>query len=41
MERTINSVIDEKIAGIKAAANAYSSGRVRMVREYIAEADGT
>ena len=33
MERTINSVIDEKIAGIKAAANAYSSGRVRMVRE--------
>ena len=40
MERTINSVIDEKIAGIKAAANAYSSGRVRMVREYIAEATG-
>ena len=40
MERTINSVIDEKIAEIKAGTNAYSTGRVRLVREYIVEATG-
>ncbi len=40
MERTINSVIDEKIADIKAGSNAYATGRVRLVREYIVEATG-
>ncbi len=40
MEHTINSLIDEKIAQIKAGTNAYSCGRVRLVREYIVEATG-
>ena len=40
MERTINSAIDEKIAEIKAGTNAYGTGRVRLVREYIVEATG-
>ncbi|MBS6398150.1 MAG: F0F1 ATP synthase subunit alpha [Clostridiales bacterium] len=40
MEHTINSVIEEKIAGIKAGANAYATGRVRLVREYIVEITG-
>lgn len=40
MEHTINSLIDEKIAKIKAGTNAYSCGTVRLVREYIVEATG-
>lgn len=40
MEQTINSVIEEKIAKIKAGTNAYATGRVRLVREYIVEATG-
>lgn len=40
MERTINSIIDEKIKQIKTGTNAYSTGRVRLVREYIVEATG-
>ena len=40
MEHTINSMIDEKIAQIKAGTNAYGTGRVRLVREYIVEATG-
>ncbi len=39
-EQTINTVIQEKIADIKAGTNAYSTGRVRLVREYIVEATG-
>ena len=40
MEHTINSVIENKIAEIKAGTNAYAVGRVRLVREYIVEATG-
>lgn len=40
MEHTISSVIDQKIADIKAGTNAYGTGRVRLVREYIVEATG-
>ena len=40
MERTINSMIDEKISEIKQGTNAYGTGRVRLVREYIVEATG-
>ena len=40
MEQTIDSIIEEKIAGIKAGTNAYSTGRVRLVREYVAEVTG-
>ncbi len=37
---TINSTIEEKIARIKAGNNTYSTGQVRLVREYIAEVTG-
>ncbi len=40
MEQTINTVIDGKIADIKSGSNAYATGRVRLVREYIVEATG-
>ncbi len=37
---TINSTIEEKIASIKAGTNTYATGKVRLVREYIAEVTG-
>lgn len=37
---TINNMIEEKIAGIKKGSNAYATGQVRLVREYIAEVTG-
>jgi F-type H+/Na+-transporting ATPase subunit alpha len=40
MESTISNVIDKKIADIKAGTNAYGTGRVCLVREYIVEATG-
>ena len=40
MEQTISSAIDRKIADIKAGSNAYDTGRVCLVREYIVEATG-
>lgn len=40
MENTIRSVIEQKIADIKAGTNAYATGRVRLVREYIVEVTG-
>ena len=36
----IGAILDRKIAEIKAGNNAYATGRVRMVREYIVEATG-
>ncbi len=40
MEQTIHSVIEGKIADIRAQNNTYATGRVRLVREYIVEATG-
>ena len=40
MENTISSLIDQKIADIKEGTNAYATGRVILVREYIVEAVG-
>lgn len=40
MEHTVSTVLDQKIADIKAGNNTYATGRVRMVREYIVEATG-
>lgn len=40
MNSTISTVLDEKIASIKAETNAYATGRVRLVRDYIVEATG-
>lgn len=40
MDTTINTVLSEKIARIKRGENAYTTGRVRLVREYILEATG-
>lgn len=37
---TINTTIEEKIAGIKSGSNVYATGQVRMVREYVAEVTG-
>ncbi|MFI3227444.1 MAG: F0F1 ATP synthase subunit alpha [Clostridia bacterium] len=37
---TIDSVLNEKISAIKSGTNAYTTGRVRLVREYIVEATG-
>lgn len=37
---TIQSVLDKKISDIREGNNAFSIGRVRMVREYIVEATG-
>ena len=40
MSEGINTILDRKIADIKAGTNAYATGRVRLVREYIVEATG-
>ena len=40
MDTTINTVLSEKIARIKRGEKAYTTGRVRFVREYILEATG-
>ena len=40
MGYTVSSMIDQKIADIKAGTNAYGIGRVCLVREYIVEAVG-
>ncbi len=40
MGYTVSSMIDQKIADIKAGTNAYGIGRVRLVRGYIVEAVG-
>lgn len=40
MEKSINSVIEQRIADIKAGKSNYSVGRVSLVREYIVEATG-
>ncbi|MFI3313909.1 MAG: F0F1 ATP synthase subunit alpha, partial [Eubacteriales bacterium] len=40
MNETISSVLNEKIKAMKEGNNAFSTGRVRLVREYIVEATG-
>lgn len=40
MEQTIESIIEQKIAQIKAGTNTYSMGQVRLVRQYIVEITG-
>ena len=40
MSESIGAILDQKIADIKAGTNAYATGRVRLVREYIVEATG-
>ncbi|WP_317855573.1 F0F1 ATP synthase subunit alpha [Chakrabartyella piscis] len=37
---TVDSVLSEKISAIKSGLNVYSTGSVRLVREYIVEATG-
>ncbi len=40
MSQTISSVLNEKITAMKEGTNAYTTGRVRLVRSYIVEAVG-
>lgn len=40
MNNTISSALDRKIESIKEGRNVYSTGQVRLVREYIVEATG-
>lgn len=40
MEQTMEQIIEQKITDIKNGANAYATGQVRLVREYIVEVTG-
>lgn len=40
MEKTVNSIISEKIDTIRSGDNVYDTGRVRMIREYVVEVTG-